>query len=271
MHFTRRGSGPPLLLIHGLGGTGQSWEPIAGRLAQERELILVDLPGHGQTPALPETTIATYADALEAFVAEHGFEHVDMVGASMGARLVLELARRGTAGAVVALDPGGFWTRREQRLFGISVGLSVKLLKLLKPLLPFLSHNPITRTLLLGQFSTKPWALDGDVVQRELEAFTTTESFEPALKALAEGPGQEGTATPPGRVVVGWGTRDLVTLPRGAARLQHRFPTAEVQWYAGCGHFPYWDAPGAAIETILAATATSGPGQAPTAQPTLTA
>ncbi len=256
MHFTRRGSGPPLLLIHGLGGTGRSWDTIADRLAQERELILVDLPGHGQTPALPHTTIATYADALEAFLAEQDLEHVDMAGASMGARLVLELARRGSAGNVVALDPGGFWTRGEQRVFGISVGLSVKLLHLLKPLLPFLSGNPITRTLLLGQFSARPWALDGDVVLRELRAFTTTESFVPALKALSEGPTQDGTANPPGRVVVGWGTRDLVTLPRGAARLQKRFPTAEVEWYPGSGHFPYWDAPDAAVQTILAATGT---------------
>ena len=254
MHFTRRGSGPLLLLVHGIGGSGRSWDPIAGRLAEERSLILVDLPGHGQTPALAETSIATYADALEAFLDEQDLRGVDMAGSSMGARLVLELARRGSAGNVVALDPGGFWTRRERRIFGVSVGLSVKLVRLLEPVLPFLTGNPITRTVLLGQFSSKPWALDGEVVLRELRSFLTTESFEPALRALSEGPPQEGTANPPGRVVAGWGKRDLVTLPRGAARFRQRFPTAEVEWYPTSGHFPYWDAPEAAVATILRTT-----------------
>lgn len=248
MHHVRRGTGRPILLIHGLGGTHRSWDTIVDRI--DGEVVAVDLPGHGQTPPLPETTIATYADALAAFMREQDLGTADLVGASMGARLALELARRGAGGNVVALDPGGFWTPGEQKVFGTSVKLSVKLLHLLKPLLPLLAGNPVTRTLLLGQFSAKPWALNGEVVLRELRSFVESPSFDAALRALAQGPPQEGAATTPGRVVVGWGKRDLVTLPRQAARLQAKFPMAEVEWYAGSGHFPYWDAPDAAVDTI---------------------
>jgi pimeloyl-ACP methyl ester carboxylesterase len=68
MHHIRRGSGQALLLIHGLGGRWQSWNPILNDLAAQREVIAVDLPGFGQTPRLHgETSIRTLADEVTAF------------------------------------------------------------------------------------------------------------------------------------------------------------------------------------------------------------
>ncbi len=110
MHHIRRGAGKPGSLIHGLGGTWRSWTPILDGLAAEREVIAIDLPGFGDTPPLAdEVSIATLADAVAAFLDAHNLTGVDVVGSSMGARLVLELARRGVVGATVSLDPGGFW------------------------------------------------------------------------------------------------------------------------------------------------------------------
>ena len=51
--FTRAGSGEPLVLIHGLGGSRRIWEPVIDRLAAERDVIAVDLPGFGASPVLP--------------------------------------------------------------------------------------------------------------------------------------------------------------------------------------------------------------------------
>lgn len=60
LNFIRRGSGSPLLLVHGLGAGWRSWTPILDRLAEHREVIAVDLPGFGHTPPLPgEVSIAT--------------------------------------------------------------------------------------------------------------------------------------------------------------------------------------------------------------------
>ena len=62
MHHIRRGAGKPLLLIHGLGGSWRSWQTILDPLAAEREVIAIDLPGHGETHALAgETSIRTLA------------------------------------------------------------------------------------------------------------------------------------------------------------------------------------------------------------------
>lgn len=65
LNFVRRGAGKPLLLIHGLGGSRRSWQTIIDRLATERDVIAVDLPGFGATPPLDgEVSIRTLADAL---------------------------------------------------------------------------------------------------------------------------------------------------------------------------------------------------------------
>src|SRR4051794_34193779 len=54
----RTGSGPPLLLLHGLGSCKEMWRPVVPMLAQEREVIAVDLPGFGASPAGAQTVDA---------------------------------------------------------------------------------------------------------------------------------------------------------------------------------------------------------------------
>lgn len=261
MHHVHTGSGKPLLLIHGLGGSTRSWDTIVDTLAAEREVIAVDLPGFGETPPLDGApTIARLADALGDFLDGHDLKGVDVVGSSMGARLVLELARRGRVGATVALDPGGFWTPKEVRIFGASVALSVQLVRAIQKLLPALTSSAAGRTLLLGQFSARPWALPGDVVLRELQSFAAAPAFDSTLHELVTGPTQDGlpAGSAPGKIVIGWGRRDLVTLPRQAHRAARLFPDAELHWFEGSGHFPHWDVPDEAARVILAATAPAG-------------
>ena len=68
-----------------------------------------------------------------------------------------------------------------------------------------------------------------------------------------------GQAT--GRITIGWGRRDLVTLPRQAKRALAAFPDAELRWFDGSGHFPHWDVPEETAELILASTG-GAPGRA---------
>ena len=254
MHHLRRGHGPPLLLVHGLGSNARSWSPILAELAQEREVIAVDLPGHGRTPPLLEgNTIATHADALEGFLSDEGLQGIDLVGSSVGARLVLELARRGTGGAVVALDPGGFWDDRGARYLGVTLGASIRLLRALRPALGSLTGNPVTRTLLLPQLTPRPWAVDPDVARHELESFADTPVFEEVLRDLVHGSRQAGI--PAGvrsePITIVWGRHDRVTLSRQADRAAERFPDARIEWLDRCGHFPHWDRPDATVRLIL--------------------
>lgn len=175
MHHIRRGSGRPLVLIHGLGGSWRSWAPILDRLASEREVIAVDLPGFGDTPPLSgEASIATLADAVTSFLAAQQLEQADVVGSSMGARLVLELARRGAVGATVALSPGGFWSRAQLRYFELSIGVSIRLVRLLQPVMARLTASAVGRTVLFAQLSARPWRLPATVTLAEMRSFAAS-------------------------------------------------------------------------------------------------
>ena len=255
LSHSRSGSGAPLVLVHGLGGRRLSWDPVLQGLAAQRDVVTVDLPGHGASPALSGTlTLERLVDELRAFLAQQGLTEADLVGSSMGARMVLELARQGVGRHVVALDPGGFWTAREKTVFATSVKASFALVKALRPALPALAGSPVGRTALLPQFTPRPWAVPGQVALADLRSIAGTPALDETLRALVSSGPQLGGPTP-GRVVLGWGRRDRVTLPRQAPRAQAAFPHATVHWFERCGHFPMWDRPAETVEVVLRATA----------------
>jgi pimeloyl-ACP methyl ester carboxylesterase len=255
LHFERLGQGPPLLMVHGLGGSIRSWDLIAPSLSQSRQLVLIDLPGHGRSPTIcGRQTIAAFADEISKLIEDQGLRGIDLVGSSVGARLVLELSRRGVGGACVALDPGGFWRGWETKFFQITITASIKLVRWLQPVMPFLAHNAATRTLLLAQLSAKPWKLPPDVVLTEMRTFATTPVFDDMVRELASGPLQAGTARPPGRIAIGWGRNDRLLWPRQAKRAQAAFPSARLHWFRACGHFPQWDQPAETVRLILETT-----------------
>jgi 2-succinyl-6-hydroxy-2,4-cyclohexadiene-1-carboxylate synthase len=87
-----RGSGPPLVLLHGFTQTARLWGPLGELLTRDRTLIGVDLPGHAGSDAvradLP-TTAALVADAVGASI---GDGPCDLLGYSLGARVALHVA-----------------------------------------------------------------------------------------------------------------------------------------------------------------------------------
>ena len=255
MNHIQRGTGPKILLVHGIGGSWQSWTTILEALCASRTVIAIDLPGHGATPAAPDSgSFNGLAGSVERYIADNGLTGIDVVGSSMGARIVLELARRGCVGNVVALDPGGFWRGWERNFFRITIGVSGSLLRALRPILPALCRNAVSRTLLLAQLSARPWALDGDVVANELTSFSTTSTFGALVDDLANGPEQTGPAAPStGRIVIGWGRHDRLCLVRQAKRAAAAFPSAKLHWFDSSGHFPMWDMPEETVAVILEA------------------
>lgn len=260
----RQGSGKPLLLIHGLGGSWQSWSPVLDALAAKRQVIAIDLPGHGESVAQADSgSFAGLARSVEEYIAQigarDGLTEIDVVGTSLGGRLVLELARRGGVGNVVSLDPGGFWHGWERAYFRSTLMLSLKLLQGIRNQLPRLSESAVARSVLLAQLSARPWALAPELVERELTDFATTATVGPLIGDLASGPVQKGPAAQStGQVTIVWGRKDRLCLPRQAARARAAFPQARFHWIEDSGHYPLWDQPRVTTELILASTEDAG-------------
>lgn len=159
-------------------------------------------------------------------------------------------------GTTIALDPGGFWSDRQAKVFGASIKASVALVRRIQPLLPALTSSPVGRTALLAQFSARPWALPAELVLTELRGFDASPSLDAALRSLVDGPRQQGAPAGAlaGNLVLVWGKQDRVTLPSQAQTAVRLFPDASLRLLDGCGHFPHWDQPEQTVRLILDAT-----------------
>jgi pimeloyl-ACP methyl ester carboxylesterase len=104
------GAGPPLVLVHGLGGLATNWRLVAPALAAERRVILPELPGHGgSAPLRGAATIDPFAEAALAVAEAERGSPAPWVGHSLGGLIALRAAARrpdAVSGVVVAAGAG---------------------------------------------------------------------------------------------------------------------------------------------------------------------
>jgi len=84
-------SRPPVVFLHGAGGTHLHWPPQARRLLGQR-IFAPDLPGHGRSSGAGRQSIGEYARDVERFLVDAGLNSAILVGHSMGSAIALTLA-----------------------------------------------------------------------------------------------------------------------------------------------------------------------------------
>ena len=90
-HGEQNVSRPPIVLIHGAGGTHLHWSPQSRRIPGQR-IYALDLPGHGKSGGLGSQSVADYARSVVEFLDALGFNQAVIVGHSMGSAIALTLA-----------------------------------------------------------------------------------------------------------------------------------------------------------------------------------
>lgn len=88
------GSGPTIVLVHGLGGSTINWDAVGGEFARFGRTVALDLPGFGLSPALRDWTLDSYFTALCEFIETVGNGPVTLVGNSMGGLISETVAAR---------------------------------------------------------------------------------------------------------------------------------------------------------------------------------
>ncbi|MFC5908559.1 alpha/beta fold hydrolase [Streptacidiphilus monticola] len=258
--YERRGSGEPLLLLHGIGHHRQAWEPVIDRLAVERDVIWVDLPGFGESPAAPEGVpyvIDSYAEGLAAFCEQIGAPRPHVAGNSLGGLVALRMGQLGAARSVTALSPAGFWNRAE-RAWGFTVLALMRRGALVLPpaLVARLSRSAFGRFLLTSTIYHRPGLRAPEAVVAETAALRNGPAFEQVL-AAGKADGLWHGDIPDVPVTVGWGSRDRILLRRQALRLKRQIPGARLVRLPGCGHVPMNDDPAAVARVILSGSSVS--------------
>jgi pimeloyl-ACP methyl ester carboxylesterase len=124
LHYRACGSGPPILLVHGLGGTSLNWAAVAPRLVATGRVLVPDLPGHGKSTAPGSlASLEPFAEALVALVEHEQAAPVPVVGHSLGGLVGVRLAvRRPEAVAgIVLCAPAGISSTRPFARYAIEV------------------------------------------------------------------------------------------------------------------------------------------------------
>jgi pimeloyl-ACP methyl ester carboxylesterase len=241
--FEREGTGPPLVLLHGTNSARSIWKPLVAELRGERELISVDLPAHGESPAssfAPPDWAREVAELLDAL----GLERAALVGHSSGGWTALELAKLGRATAVLALTPAGLWRRHSPLVTDALLAVNWRLGQVLGErvvLAPLGSRAG--RRVALRQIAARPAEVPQDLAREMVATVLASKSFPEHFRQtrrLRFTGGQEIAPVVPVRVV--WGDRDRIARRR-ASRHRDELPAhAVVETWPRCGHMVMWDA-----------------------------
>jgi pimeloyl-ACP methyl ester carboxylesterase len=252
-----RGAGPPLVLIHGIGSEWPTWEPVLDRLAGQREVIALDLPGFGASAPLPSgvsPTIEALTDSVMQLLEQIEISRPHLGGNSMGGWIALELARRGVAASATALSPAGFWNRREAAYCRASLRFAVRVARAVDPVAERLTAPSAIRTVLFAQMVARPWRIPAPEAAGALRALARSPAFDATLELMTSGhfTGGAEIGIP---VTIGWGDRDRLLVPRQARRAARAIPRARLVTLEGCGHVPMSDDPERVAEVLLEGSA----------------
>jgi pimeloyl-ACP methyl ester carboxylesterase len=255
--YDRTGSGPPLVLIHGIGSRRGVWKPVVPLLAAERDVVSVDLPGFGESPVLAseKPTVQALARAVrDWWTDELGLDRPHVAGNSLGGGIALELARMGAVATATALSPVGFWSPGEARYGRMMLRVTHFSATRLGPQMQRIVRSPLGRQLTVGLMYGRPRRRDGEEAAEDLVQLARAPGWEATLPISREyvfARGEELQVP----VTIGWGTRDRLLIPRQAERARAALPRARHVPLPGCGHIPMSDDPAGVAALLLAASA----------------
>ena len=239
------GSGPAVVLLHGMAASWQWWLENIPTLAQHHRIIAVDLPGFGQSEPLPAPAeMATHARTVLDLLAQLDIESATVSGHSMGGLVAMEMFVADTRRVrnLILVDSGGV-PMSERRLAVV--------LMLLRICAAILRRRFIRRAM-----ATKPWVRrlglraafnDPRVMSPELAAKTMPLFGGPGFVDAVAAAGRAVRATVPEAitcpVLLMWGEHDVLAPPWCAKQMHDRLPDSELVIIAGAGHTPMVEFP----------------------------
>ena len=112
LNFKKSGTGPPLIILHGLFGMLDNWQSIANKLEAHYTVYLVDQRNHGRSPHHPSHTYPDLAEDIVHMMNHELLKEAFFIGHSMGGKTVMQLAlefpERVQKAIVVDIGPQGY-------------------------------------------------------------------------------------------------------------------------------------------------------------------
>ena len=257
--FVRAGSGPPMLLLHGIGNSAQTWAGVLDRLAAQHTVIAPDLLGHGKSakPRISDYSLGAFAVWLRDFLDELGVSHATLVGHSLGGGVAMQFVYQHPdyVKRLVLISSGGL---------GPDVGLILRLLSApgAELVLPIVAPKPVLtvgnklRSWLSAAGIQSPRGAEIWSAYSSLSDPATRQSFLRTLRSVVDYRGQAVSAVSklglreqlP--IMAIWGERDDI-IPVDHAHAAHEVrPDVRLEVLPNVGHFAQVEAPNEVVELI---------------------
>lgn len=251
--YRLEGHGPLVVLVHGMAGSGATWDRVIPPLAEHFTVLAPDLPGHGASakPVDGDYSLGAFASIVRDLMLTLGHDRGTIVGQSLGGGVAMQFAYQ-------------FPSRCERLVLVGSGGLGREVSPLLRALaFPGVEFvYPVIFASVLGNIGRG--VLGGlrkvglhpsayvDQIWQSYESLTdpdTRTAFSRTLRSVVDGSGQRVSAHDrlplagdiPTLVV--WGADDAIIPSRHAADAQATLPNCRVEIFEGVGHFPHCEDP----------------------------
>jgi pimeloyl-ACP methyl ester carboxylesterase len=262
------GSGPVVVLIHGMAGSSATWEPVLDQLAEHCTVIAPDLLGHGDS-AKPrgDYSLGAHASSIRDLLLALGHDRATIVGQSFGGGVAMQLAYQ-------------YPDRCERLVLVASGGLGQEVALLLRALtLPGAEHllpiacngrvrdagNAVTG--LLERIGLRPVPVFAEMWRSfaSLSDGEAREAFSHTLRAVVDLHGQRVSATDrlylaaDVPTLIAWGDRDpIIPIAHGIAA-HEAIPGSRFEIFEGCGHYPHCEQPDRFAELLVDFIQTTAP------------
>jgi pimeloyl-ACP methyl ester carboxylesterase len=248
--YERTGSGPPLILVHGIGMSKEVWRPVMPLLAGDRDVVAVDLPGFGASAPGPHT-IDGLADSVAAFADELGLERPHVAGNSLGGAIALALGGSERVRSACGVSPAGFAVGREVPYARAVLAATRGMARVVAPIAETVARSRVGRTALSSHATARPWRIPPADAAQWAHAFAEAPAFWDVLRTVPD-----WRVPPPAcPTTIAWGERDrLLIFSRQSRRAQRMLPDARHVVLHGCGHVPTWDDPVQVARVLLEAS-----------------
>jgi pimeloyl-ACP methyl ester carboxylesterase len=256
--YAQAGSGPVLLLIHGMAGNFENWKAVIEPLARHHTVIAPDLPGHGASaPGAGDYSIGALAAGLRDLLIGLGHDRATLVGHSLGGGIAMQFSYQfpERCERLVLVASGGL---------GPDVGLILRLATVPGSELFLSLTAPAARRLvdLVGSAGRRLRLRTAADVEHYARAYTALADSESRRAFLGTLRGVVGTR---GQLVgahdrlylaghmptlIVWGERDGV-LPVDHGRAAHEvIPGSRLEIFEGAGHLPQLDDPARFVRVV---------------------
>ncbi|OBK12581.1 alpha/beta fold hydrolase [Mycobacterium asiaticum] len=256
------GSGPVVVLLHGVGDSSTTWEPVHAKLAQRFTVIAPDFLGHGESDKpRADYSLASFANGLRDLLTALEIDRVTLVGHSLGGGVAAQFAYQYPqfVERVVLVSAGGVTKDVSIALRLAAMPMGAEALSMLRlpgavPAMGLVSRavgSLVGSTRFTRDVASLPRLVGGLSKPGAVAAFART------LRGVVDTQGQFVTMLDRSYLMNGlpvqiiWGEDDLI-IPVSHARLAHQqIPGSRLEILAESGHMPHGDHPDRFVQIVL--------------------